>query len=308
MSKDFFSLSKRVEGTFKNEGIPGVIRRLVPPVYVTSSDIRIIQRNKVTRNQLMRSNREVLSNVDRKVTFNASNTSNIIWFSWLQGMNRAPSVVQLCYSRLKVIYPHKKIIIITEDNYTDYVRLPNFILSKIRDGYISRTHFSDILRLELLIKYGGSWLDSTVYCERPASYVCFESPLFFLSSYLRNDSSVAGSNWFITSAPQNPVLILTRKLLYNFWRKHKHISNYFIFHICFKISLEAYPLIASNVPLVSNVPSHLLVEYLNKKYDYQTVSLVLNQSAFHKLSNKVVLNGDETSVYAHLENEVSSID
>ena len=34
----------------------------------------------------------------------------------------------------------------------------------IDSGQITKTHLSDLLRLELLIRYGGTWIDATVFC------------------------------------------------------------------------------------------------------------------------------------------------
>jgi hypothetical protein len=35
-------------------------------------------------------------------------------------------------------------------------------LEKYQKKIIDNTHFSDLLRLELLIKYGGTWIDASV--------------------------------------------------------------------------------------------------------------------------------------------------
>ena len=35
-------------------------------------------------------------------------------------------------------------------------------MEKHKNNIIDNTHFSDLLRLELLIKYGGTWIDASV--------------------------------------------------------------------------------------------------------------------------------------------------
>ena len=42
--------------------------------------------------------------------------------------------------------------------------MPEYIVKKWEKGRIPAALFSDLLRLELLIKYGGTWIDSTVLC------------------------------------------------------------------------------------------------------------------------------------------------
>lgn len=73
-----------------------------------------------------------------------------------QGMEHAPKMVQYCFESLKSNLRDKRIILITEDNYKEYVQFPTYILEKYEKGCFSKTHLSDLLRLELLIKYGGT--------------------------------------------------------------------------------------------------------------------------------------------------------
>ena len=87
---------------------------------------------------------------------------DIVWVCWFQGMEHAPKMVQYCFESLKSNLRDKRIILITEDNYKEYVQFPTYILEKYEKGCFSKTHLSDLLRLELLIKYGGTWIDATV--------------------------------------------------------------------------------------------------------------------------------------------------
>ncbi|MBQ2600045.1 hypothetical protein II582_01420 [bacterium] len=42
---------------------------------------------------------------------------------------------------------------LTQDNYKDYVKLPEFILKKVKEKKITITHLSDIIRMALLKEY-----------------------------------------------------------------------------------------------------------------------------------------------------------
>lgn len=280
--------------------------KMVRPMFVTTKNLRIIQRNIVTRRKIIRSNKDTLELVDSNMQFDSANTTNIIWFSWLQGLKDAPELVRMCLTKMHQVYPEKKIMVVTASNFNNFVNIPDLILKKWEKGNISNTHFSDILRTELLIKFGGTWIDSTVLCnERACESIYFKTPLFFYSAIQRNDDAIAGSSWFITSGKSNPVLLLTRELLYNYWAHHMTIDNYFIFHICFKISLESYSCISKNVPTISNVPPHVFEGVLNDRYDADVCNLLLKQSYFHKLSNKKPLRNDsEITTFAHLKKQI----
>ncbi len=49
--------------------------------------------------------------------------------------------------------------------FFNYIDLPENIIEKYKSGIIDFIKFSDIVRVTLLAKYGGVWLDSTIYIE-----------------------------------------------------------------------------------------------------------------------------------------------
>ncbi len=101
---------------------------------------------------------------DREIIEDDPEFRNCIWTCWWQGIESAPLVVKKCINSIIKSSGHHKVIIITEDNYKNYTHIPEWIEIKKKEGIISRTHFSDILRLSLLAEHGGMWLDSTFFC------------------------------------------------------------------------------------------------------------------------------------------------
>ena len=65
------------------------------------------------------------------------------------------------------------VIRLDNKNLCEYVSFPEFVTEKLKNGNMSYTHFSDLLRLGLLNLYGGVWLDATIlaswYRTTPAS-------------------------------------------------------------------------------------------------------------------------------------------
>lgn len=72
--------------------------------------------------------------------------SNKIWFCWLQGIENAPEIVKTCYNSLKINLPNKEIIVLTSSNLSKYVTFPDYIERKWKQGIISNTHLTDLLR------------------------------------------------------------------------------------------------------------------------------------------------------------------
>ncbi|RDJ93388.1 DUF2847 family protein, partial [Lacticaseibacillus rhamnosus] len=84
-----------------------------------------------------------------------------IWFLWLQGLDEAPPVVRMCYESWRQQNPGWELIFLTAENVGDWV---DFQPSSPRLSHLSRNHLSDLIRIALLSKYGGVWVDSTCLC------------------------------------------------------------------------------------------------------------------------------------------------
>ena len=62
--------------------------------------------------------------------------------------------------------------------------MPDYITDKWQRGIIGNAHFSDLLRLELLIEKGGYWIDATVLCTDSKMLEFIDKqPLFLYSFY-----------------------------------------------------------------------------------------------------------------------------
>lgn len=70
-------------------------------------------------------------------------------------MDNAPDLVKKCYQSVVRNNPNKKVIVISEKNISDYVTFSEYIVTKLKQGVITHTHMTDLLRLDLLITYGG---------------------------------------------------------------------------------------------------------------------------------------------------------
>lgn len=229
---------------------------------------------------------EIESNYDSTLPHN---NCKKIWVCWLQGIDNAPEIVKVCYKSLRKNIACREIILITEENYRKYIEFPAFIQAKIDKGIIKGAHMTDLLRLELLTKYGGTWIDATVLCtsENIPPYM-LEADLFMFQCLKpgRDGHTTVISNWFITAASNNRLLFNTRELLYSYWSKNNSLIDYYIFHLFFQICIDLYPEDWINViPFCNSVP-HILLLRLFEKYDEEVWKSVCNITPFHKLTYK----------------------
>lgn len=246
--------------------------------------------NKILK-KLRRKNKKFISGYsadDRSEPVNKSVEGRKIWVCWLQGMDNAPELVKKCYQSMKEYITDREIIVLTEDNYRDYVVFPEYIQKKIDNGVITRTHMSDLLRTELLLQYGGTWIDATVMITGSLPGYMLDSDLFFYQCLKPglDGHPTKISNWFISAEKNNRILRLTIELLYNYWKKYNKLIDYFIYHDFAELAIEKYPDEWNSVIPVSSSTPHILLLRLFDKYDEKTWNAIKSQTCVHKLTYK----------------------
>ncbi len=221
--------------------------------------------------------------------------SNIIWFCWLQGLENAPEIVHACFNSLKRNIPDKEIKVIDAKNWKAYVKLPDFIVEKWEKKRIPAALFSDLLRLELLIKYGGTWIDSTVLCtgfqDSSSKFQEFLDADLFLFQYTKKGSvPVSISNWFITACTNNEVLMVLRDMLYAYWKDYDCTLDYYIFHLFFSMLSKEYPDQIKTMPYGLSQYSLALLHHWGETFAQQKWDKLVANVSFHKLAFRI---GDE---------------
>lgn len=138
---------------------------------------------------------------------------------WHQGEAAAPKVVRLCIEQLRVLHEGWDLQVLDAESIGEWIEpipVPRDKLEKL-----SIAHRSDLIRTQLLIRYGGVWADPTVFIVRPLDE--------WLPQYLRSGLFLFHrpgrdrliSNWFIASEPGNLVLSRLYDRLCMYWRDNE---------------------------------------------------------------------------------------
>lgn len=238
-----------------------------------------------------------------------------IWFCWLQGMAQAPEMVKVCLESQKRMFGDK-VIVLDNKNYKDWISLPDYVEEKYRKGYIPGALFSDMMRLELLIQYGGTWIDSTVLADptglnnsnnkwRPSIDEIKNSELFIFR-YFRQGKIVGMSNWFIHSKPNNPLLQDIRDMLYAYWQKYNCTVEYYIFHLLFAEAAKRYPEMIVQMPKGNSFHSLMLRDNITMFYDEDWWQELTTHVCFHKLNYRLEkqANINQDSYWKHILTEM----
>ena len=220
--------------------------------------------------------------------------THIIWFCWLQGLSVAPEMVKRCHESLLKYLPDREVKVIDGENWKTYVELPEYIIEKWEKRQIPPAHFADLLRVELLIRYGGTWIDSTVLCtglkpQNEKETLSFLDANLFMFQYSQPGSSQwrGISNWFISACSNNDVLMVLRDMLFAYWKDYDCMVDYYIFHLFFSMLREVYPHEIAAMPYGYSMWSLTLGYHWGEKFDPKKWKTLTSKVCFHKLSYNV---------------------
>lgn len=217
------------------------------------------------------------------------NHSKKVWVCWMQGMENAPELVQRCFRSLEDNLKDREIVLITSSNLEQYTDFPKYILEKYKKGLITHTHFSDLLRVELLCRYGGTWIDATVFCSGSdiPSYM-LDSELFMFQNLKPGaDGSVLNvSSWFMTSCANNKIMLAVRALLWEYWKKEDRLIDYFLVHHFIMMAQEYYKEDWKKMVQYPNSMPHILLLMLYDDFNQKKWDAVTSVCPFHKLTYK----------------------
>jgi len=115
-------------------------------------------------------------------------------------------VVNMCIDSWKHYNPDYDIRILNKSNYSEYVDID---VSKIQHSNDFIARFADYVRCLVLSKYGGFWIDASIICHHPFSWVHaiqnktkVEFVGYYIGDVLDNKYPVI-ENWFFACIPNS---------------------------------------------------------------------------------------------------------
>ena len=149
-----------------------------------------------------------------------------IWTFW---DGEIPDMINKCINTWKIHNPTYEIIILNRENISNY--LSKLDIKNLK--HISKIqHLSDIIRVNILSKYGGFWSDASIICYNSYDYFINlqkEKNVEFIGYYLNNDREYPIiENWFFGCIPNSKLINDWKKSLMNsqkYKSKQKYIKS-----------------------------------------------------------------------------------
>ena len=257
------------------------------------------KRHNVTRGFLEKEFYEFIINYE----FNTCNQKNskIIWTLWMQGYENAPELVKSTIDSIRKFAElnNFQFILLEENTIEKYIVFPKLIKEKMDLGVIDYTKISDILRVSLLAKYGGTWVDATIYMKEE-----FDSSLLLqnyytiktggIEDYSPNISNNRWKGFFLSG--NSSLFNFTRDFFFEYYSRYDIAVDYllidYIFDIAYKydekIKNQMLELEKSN-PNLFWLESHLGDEFDQKVWDNITETTKVFKTTY-KLSEEIKPN------------------
>ncbi|OTN89486.1 hypothetical protein A5819_001978 [Enterococcus sp. 7E2_DIV0204] len=227
------------------------------------------------------------------VEYDRYSNNKYIWVLWLQGERMAPAIVQSCIKSIRQNTLDCEVIILSEENLGQYITMSDIIMQKLEDGTITYTHFSDIVRFNLLRSYGGLWMDATLLTVSPLNREYFSS--FYTSGPYQDKEffNVSEGKWtgFLIGGPSNDALF---HFMYDFfltyWENEEKLIDYFLIdyglEIAYLENIGGLRFFVENRGL-SNPNLFELAPYLGQEYSEKKFLEMKKDTDLFKLSYKI---------------------
>lgn len=228
-----------------------------------------------------------------------------IWVCWWDGVDQAPILVQKCINSIKTNANNHPVYVITKDNYMEYLEVSDFIFDKVVNGNMKLAHFADYLRVCLLEKYGGLWLDATIYCSEKLPEDYFSIPFFTCKSEIKKGFYISDYQWttFCLGGWKHNIFYKFMKDSFEtYWKRCDYAIDYLFFDDLIYLAKNNIPSINELMEKVqiNNIHRDDLQAAMNKSEDSCNWNSIINEdTCLYKLSWRESYiekksNGEET--------------
>lgn len=213
---------------------------------------------------------------------------------WLQGFEQAPDIVKKCIGSMKKEFG-EKFILFTEENIWKVISLPSYIIRKREEKKIGAAHIADLIRIELLYKYGGYWFDATDFLTGTPPEFIKEAPFFMYMGSKTFLPYMFVQNCFIRSKQGDPLMGMWRKLVHEYWRHEDMACEYFLVQMLFRLLVtynEEAKILFSRMPKVPMDVTHVLWHEIgDKPFNKEGYEIMCGNSFFQKCSYRKMRYG-----------------
>ena len=138
---------------------------------------------------------------------------------WFQGFNSAPELVRKCRHSWQRHNSNWQVISLDGENYKEYINLDDII--RQHRHTIPIVHLSELVRINLLAKFGGVWVDATCFCCRPLDEWLEDNLTSGFFAFEKPGKDRLLSSWFLASVENCHLAKIYSQLVNSYWSHHR---------------------------------------------------------------------------------------
>lgn len=182
-----------------------------------------------------------------------------IWTFW--DNEKFPSTVLKCINSWKVYNPDYKITILSKQSIKNY--LPEIDILKLKYSNTPQ-RISDFIRINIIKKYGGFWLDATILLTGSLDYFRdiqqknnYEFVGYYIDAFTTNSNYPVIENWFFGAIPDSEFIRIWCHIFLSI-NNHNTISS-FVEKIKKNVDTQ-------NICNIEYLTMHIAAQYALQKY------------------------------------------
>lgn len=121
-----------------------------------------------------------------------------IWMLWFQGEDQAPPLIRSCIRSWRMLNPGWDLRLLTESDIAEH--------REAAGGQVTMQALSDVIRVNLLARHGGVWVDATCLCMRPLDDWVDDYARSGFFAFAKPGRDRLISSWFMASADSCPLM------------------------------------------------------------------------------------------------------
>lgn len=276
-------------------------RRLVQYMH----ELRLLQQSEVSASRFQNFNQ----------TSPAAEREEFVFQYWGDGFDKAPDLIKACLMSVKENVGDGRYIFLNDETLENWIDIPKRILELKNSREMTLANYADFIRVALLRKYGGVWIDASCLITNPQFINCVLLKDFFIfenSSSLFRDSSLEMGNihfssWFIRARSESATFRFIENEMTAFLLNNGFYPHYYYLHILITAARNSndrcrFEMSNLNSEINYNLDPHLLQFCLQHNFDKELFDSILSKSGVHKLAHQVLPPCDSSGItfYDHI--------
>lgn len=231
-----------------------------------------------------------------------------IWIFWWQGLDNAPELVKTCVKSVQEHAGKHIVNYIDGQNWSSYITLPERVIYEFKQKKMSVVHLSDIIRITLMQKYGGIWLDATIFLADSLDKDIVGLHWYSQKSLvdeMKKEKYVSQYKWstfFFACGKNNRVLNFHKKIFDAYLERYDMVIDYFLQDYIFRLAYESDRNVKVEIDDVkpNNPDIFWLQQRIKEKYDEVAYTKVRQNTKIFKLTYRINGEIEKESFYDKL--------